>query len=269
MTSYGEIILESIATDAVARPSALRPPPTPSSAVRRETSDASFALSAGSGSGLALEDAMTSARVPARAHARTRGLEDLRGGGKSTPRRPSLLCGIAVWFSYFKTGRASERRFGRFAETETRRYQINAEKAAERLSGFSLARINKPETAGVRPSSNRTVAASPYLATWCVRVPPALPSARRQRVLVATDDARGPSGRVCRPRLSAWRWTPGSRRAIPSAARRRGRPARREARGEDARRTRRRRLAARPRSSRRYTPSEMARGSRRPSPAVA
>ena len=66
------------------------------------------------------------------------------------------------------------------------------------------------------------------------------------------------SGRVCRPRLLAWRWTPGSRRAIPSAARRRGRPVRREARGEDARRTRRRRLTARPRSSRRYTPSEVA-----------
>ena len=38
---------------------------------------------------------------------------------------PSLLCGIAVWFSYFKTGRASpRRRFGRFAETETRSASI-------------------------------------------------------------------------------------------------------------------------------------------------
>ena len=67
-----------------------------------------------------------------------------------------------------------------------------------------------------------------------------------------------PSGRVCRPRLSAWRWTPGSRRAIPSAARRRGRPARREARGEDGRHVPRRRMAIRPRSSRRHLRSEVA-----------
>jgi hypothetical protein len=58
VTSYGEIILLSIATDAVASPSAPRPSPIPSSVVSLATSARSFSTSSASGAFLPPDDAM-------------------------------------------------------------------------------------------------------------------------------------------------------------------------------------------------------------------
>ena len=52
VTSYGEIILPSMATDAVASPSAPRPSPMPRSTTRRPTSERRRSVSSGSGGDL-------------------------------------------------------------------------------------------------------------------------------------------------------------------------------------------------------------------------
>ena len=126
--------------------------------------------------------------MPARAHARTRGLEDLRGGGKSTPRLRRCCAGSQFGFRILKPASVSSASIRAICRN---RNALGIER--KRQSGFlvsRLARIISRKPPAYVPLSNRTVAASPYLATWCVRVPPSPPSARRQRVLVATDDAR-------------------------------------------------------------------------------
>ena len=180
-----------------------------------------------------------SARVPARARADPGTRGPRAPVGRAPPRRPSL-CEIersSLVFVFLKRGSMSDAainrsRFSTVAShrSETPRAHVLLRRVFDtKLTSGFFSRASRGEVISRKPPrgdplSNRTVAASPYLATWCVRILPFLPSARRLPVFAAAEDARvALRARLPSSSLSAWRWTPVSRRAIPSAARRRGR----------------------------------------------
>ena len=146
-----------------------------------------------------------SARVPARARADPGTRGPRAPVGRAPPRRPSL-CEIersSLVFVFLKRGSMSDAainrsRFSTVAShrSETPRAHVLLRRVFDtKLTSGFFSRASRGEVISRKPPrgdplSNRTVAASPYLATWCVRILPFLPSARRLPVFAAAEDAR-------------------------------------------------------------------------------